>query len=382
MLITKNISLKEIISSHGGLHLTIYVKHTENRAALAEGLRRLAWEASAQLSDALGDEDREKFLAPIFSLASDFELLERLPSNIGVFRNQSTFRLISLPIEVENQSFVATSFHVKPILNWIQVDREFLILGLSEGRAELYGGSLQTLRKIDEIRTEIEILKNPVQNLAGSWRIRKFRNIWAEETSDWVKEWLPKLSRVGSPRLYLAGEWKYVRRLAQRLSYPGLSYEVAGLRFDSEHLFEFSERIRHVQEAESQALLARSLLEFYSAEHQNRVKKNIIEITKAAVSGKIRKLIVASGVNIFGKIDRNTGTVVVHPVDMDHEDDDILDDLAQIVIEKGGEVIVAPIEDLPKHRPALAILKPDPREAVKLLMKAKGDNTVQLRATI
>lgn len=50
----------------------------------------------------------------------------------------------------------------------------------------------------------------------------------------------------------------------------------------------------------------------------------------------------------------------IHPVELDHEDDDILDDLAQAVLTAGGEVIVAPKDQLPTTSPVLAILKSRP----------------------
>ena len=100
-------------------------------------------------------------------------------------------------------------------------------------------------------------------------------------------------------------------------------------------------------------------MEFRFAEDENRARKNIFQIAKAAVQGQIRKLIVAEGINIFGKIDKQTGGLAIHPFDMNHEDDDILDDLAQTVLAYGGDVVVAPREEIPKGRTVLAILNSD-----------------------
>ena len=62
--------------------------------------------------------------------------------------------------------------------------------------------------------------------------------------------------------------------------------------------------------------------------------------------------------NIFGKINKDTGGLAIHPFHLDHEDDDILDDLAQAVIKYGGEVVVAPTDQIPSGRPILALLHP------------------------
>ena len=88
--------------------------------------------------------------------------------------------------------------------------------------------------------------------------------------------------------------------------------------------------------------------------------KNIFHISKAVARGEVRKLMIASGTTVFGKIDDKSGSLAIHPYDLDHEDDDILDDLAQAVIAQGGEVIVADDDQMPQHRIAMAILKSGP----------------------
>jgi hypothetical protein len=106
-------------------------------------------------------------------------------------------------------------------------------------------------------------------------------------------------------------------------------------------------------------------MEFYHAEDLNLANRNIFQIAKAAIQGKVRKLIIADGINIFGKIDKKSGGISIHPAHLDHEDDDILDDLAQEVLAQGGEVIVASRDEIPKGRPILAILEKSNSDLVK-----------------
>ena len=87
--------------------------------------------------------------------------------------------------------------------------------------------------------------------------------------------------------------------------------------------------------------------------------KNIFQIAKAAIKGKIKKLIIAEEVSIFGKVDWYSGDLSIHPSHTNHEDDDILDDLAQEVLSHGGEVLVLPREEIPENRTILALLEND-----------------------
>jgi hypothetical protein len=115
-------------------------------------------------------------------------------------------------------------------------------------------------------------------------------------------------------------------------------------------------------------------MEFYQAEDLNLAIKNIFQIAKAAIKGKVRKLVIADGINIFGKIDRKSGGLSIHPTHLDHEDDDILDDLAQEVLAHGGEVVVASREEIPKGRPILAILERPESELSKLYSGYSSQN--------
>jgi hypothetical protein len=109
----------------------------------------------------------------------------------------------------------------------------------------------------------------------------------------------------------------------------------------------------------------------------NLAQKNIFQIAKAAIQGRIRKLIVADEIRIFGKLDLKTGGMAIHPFDLDHEDDDILDDLAQTVLAQGGEVVLASRDEIPKGRPVLAILNHENRKESQLGISE--DDLVSLR---
>lgn len=107
-------------------------------------------------------------------------------------------------------------------------------------------------------------------------------------------------------------------------------------------------------------------MEFRFAEEGNRSCKNIFQISKEVVQGRVRKLIVSDELSIFRKIDKKPGELAIHPFDLDHEDEDILYDLGQMVLSQVGEVIVASRNEIPKGRPILAISEDDDKELEKI----------------
>jgi hypothetical protein len=220
----------------------------------------------------------------------------------------------------------------------MQQDQSFLFLGVEDESAHLYLGNMQTFQKIDSVY----FVGNPYKS---------------NELSQWLKDWLYALSEKSTPKLYLAGERIDCERVLKKTGYPKNSYSIVKDAYSDQQAKEICSELRVLVRRETQKSLQKVLLEFKSAEHIQLTQKDIHEIASAAVQGRVEKLVVVDGVQIFGKIDRKTGSLKVHPFDLDHEDDDVLDDLAQIVLAHGGEVLVVASEDLPKGRPAIAILR-------------------------
>jgi hypothetical protein len=127
--------------------------------------------------------------------------------------------------------------------------------------------------------------------------------------------------------------------------------------FREEKASEIAQVVRSILRQEARTRLEQALLTFKIADEMNLVQRSIRKIAKAAVQGRVRKLVIASNREYFGKLDPKTGDIRLHPFDLDHEDDDILDDLAQSVLKSGGEVYVVKKDEIPSGRPILAILE-------------------------
>lgn len=365
MIIDKKLTLRPILESSEGIHLTAYLVNRGDVVDLKSQLRETLNEAYEWLHPVQSTEERKRFLEPLDALLKDARIFKGMKGNIGIFRTKDSFRVLNVPVEIERQCHVASSFHVKPLLRWMQSDREFLLLGLSQNSAHLYLGSRTSLQKIDSILFP-EFLK-PRQALdedTSSKTSREFR-IKQDETFAWLSNWLEQMTKKSTPRLFFAGEKELVDRLLKNLQYTNVIKTPVAPTFGEHSLMEVCTFIRELMIDEAKKTLQRALLEFRIAEEMNLAKKNIFQIAKAVMQGRVKKLIVADGMNIFGKVDKKTGGLAIHPFDLDHEDDDILDDLAQAVLAFGGEVVVASIDQLPKGRPVLAILDDQGSETKK-----------------
>ncbi len=356
MLSEKRLALQPILESVDGIHLTAYLANRRGIHELKAQLRETLNVAQLYLRPVMNREDRQKFLLPLHSLLNDRRLLKGLKGNFGVFRTQDTFRILKIPVKIEHMCVVATSFHVKPLLRWMQVDREFLLLNLESKGAQLYHGSHYSL----QCRENIDFSKVLRQDRDADESTQPARvlslNDRMNESVEWLSEWIVEYQKHSLPRLFLTGEKKLAEALHKELRYNNVSKPALLLPLENHCLSDICLQIRNLLKNDAKNALDKAFLEFECAEEYNLASKNIFQIAKAATQGKIRKLIIADSIHIFGKLNPKTGHLSLHPGHLDHEDDDILDDLAQTVLAQGGEVIVSPRDQVPKASPALAIL--------------------------
>lgn len=359
MFTSKKMTLKPLFESEKGIHLTIYLVNRGNLIEVKKQLREAINEAYMWLLPVLSVEERNKFLEPLRALTKDVRILKQMKGNIGVFRNQEIFRVLNVPVDVERTCQVATTFHIKPLIRWLQTDQEFLLLGLESEAAHLYSGSKDSLKLIDSVL--FPRLANAHDNNGDYLSLKVARQNKGKDTEifKWLNNWITQLTVNSQPKLFLSGEKYLVGGLCSYMKYKNVIQTPISNYFSKAKVYEHAAEIRKILKEESRALVDKALMEFRFAEESNRSRKNIFQISKAVVQGRVKKLIVTDELSIFGKIDRKSGGLAIHPFDLDHEDDDVLDDLAQMVLSQGGEVVVASRSEIPKGRPILAILDDD-----------------------
>lgn len=382
MLASKMSILKPLIESKEGQHLTAYLINDQNIIHLKRQLRETLEMAYVYLTPVMNPDDLVRFVAPIHSAIEDTKLLKNLKGNVGLFRNENSFRILSLPVPVEQTCVVATSFHVKPLLRWMQVDREFLFLGISEGSASLYQGNQNSFNLIDTIIFPAILLKSTDPDTYQDLKKSRLKSLKYDETTEWLNEWLFGLTKESKPPLFVAGQKVLTNVFLKDTSYQNTRRQPVWTSFSQEKATEICSEIRSILKKDAKKDLEQALMEFYQAEDLNLANKNIFQIAKATIKGKVLKLIIADGINIFGKIDKKSGGLSIHPTHLDHEDDDILDDLAQEVLAQGGEVVVASREEIPKGRPILAILERPDSELSKFYTNYSKQNLKAERSVI
>lgn len=362
MINSKNKKLSSILESRNGLHLTAYINFDGDIVRFREKLKNLLETAEEHLSPVLSAADKKQFLSPVKALGFDSEALRQIKGNIAIFRKNNFFQFISLPVEVKETCVVADTFHIKPMIKWAQQDQEFLIVGLTVDGALIYKGSQTKLNQIDPNHNPESLKHFDYGGRYASLKQKRLQKAEHQHTMKWLSKWVESLVKGNDITVFVAGNKENVSTFIKYFKSDALFPETIAPHFSSEHVYKICKNIRALLRLDSRMKLYETLREFQMVQNTSKAETNIFQIAKLAMKGNVKKLLIAEDLNVFGKIDLSTYNVSLHPLDMDHEDDCLLDDLAQTVLLNGGEVIVAKRNEIPKQRPIMALLNNQPPE--------------------
>ncbi|HSP46584.1 MAG TPA: hypothetical protein VLN47_00670, partial [Clostridiaceae bacterium] len=92
---------------------------------------------------------------------------------------------------------------------------------------------------------------------------------------------------------------------------------------------------------------------------------DVAEIARAAIEGRVKSLLIESERIVPGKIDAETGKVEFGNLEAPGRDD-VLDDLAELTLRMGGEVVLIPQDKMPVKSGVAAILRSSLTQDVSL----------------
>jgi hypothetical protein len=265
---------------------------------------------------------------------------------------------------------LANSFHIKPILRYFNLNRKFFVLDFEDDRATLYVGGPERLTEIDAI-IYADASKHRLEqgNVATDKEKRissKKFGVCLERISNWGTE---HLVSEEAP-LIVTGIESLADPFRRMATYKGTLRKKNKLAFlDETTLFvKARELVREIADKEVQSALQM----FARARLRGRACTDLLRIAKEAVRDNVAVLMVAKDNHIWGELDRMTGDLNVHYEQLTDVDDDLLDDLAEVVLSKKSKVLVLDEASMPTQEPLAAIFKQSTRPAVSGMQLEKN----------
>jgi len=332
-------------------------------------------------------QDTRMLLEPLEILANgDFwRSLGALSSNgcwrtqmdgLAVFRSPDFTGYYQIPARLPEAAVVADTFHVKPLIQFLQSNRRFFVLALSQKNVALYEGTPYSLGRV-----ELPELPASFTEALGSDRKESFLNLHSPSANSAApifhghgglaqnkKETLVRFFRVIDNALWrLLREERaplvlvgvgYYHPIYHALSrYPHLAEQGVEGNFEHTTPQEIHTRVWPIVSARFQARGDQVLNEYTQLAGREQVRDDLQMVAQAAVHGRARQLLVEEHAHLWGMLDRKSGKVVQHVTQQDTRDGDVLNDLTECVLARGGEVWMVQAARMPSSSPVAAILR-------------------------
>jgi hypothetical protein len=290
-------------------------------------------------------------MEPLRKLEGDAEFWNHTLDGLAVLASATRFDAIKLPRAVPELAVVAGSFHVKPLLRYTQSADRYHVLAVAEDKFAVFEGNRYALDPVPAPRVSARppAPSDPTaQRVGGDGMAAYFRAVdqaVADEVSKPAGTPLVLASLTENATPFRAAA-KNPHLLADGVTgVDPFALDAAGLRA----------RAWAVVEKDYLRRLEALTRDFGTAQSRQQGTGDLSDAAKAAVAGRVGKLLIDADQVQPGRIDA-TGAVLAAEL-ADPKVDDKLDDLAELVLKAGGEVVVVPGDKMPTGTGLAAIFR-------------------------
>ena len=332
------------------VYLSFYISENNKDSPTSRGIRiiHMLREVELTLKSQLNPKLAKALLEQLHKL-NPSEIVKANKMSFAFFVTESFAGFIFVPFPVYENVVVARSLHLKPIISWLKSGDQFYLITLSPKLCRLIRGDSFSLTEIKSVNlSSIDYDKN--KNISDMTIKSKLLTHAEEEFYQHVKNNNFPIILGGAADLQEL--YKRINRDPDVLR-ERIIGNLDRSTFEDLHndCLEILNAIRFSND--------RSVLAHYQEmKHHGKVIEELNEITIAAIQGRIRNLMVASDRFLWGFLDKTTGKITSHiNKNLAIPEDDILDDLAEIVIARGGSITLLRHNEMPSDNEAIALLR-------------------------
>lgn len=341
--------------------------------------RNLVKELEEPLRQQFPKDDIRTLLQPFLALANDMDFWNHTLDGLAVLGARGIFRVYKLQRPVTEFALVADSFHTKPLMRILQSADRYQVLGLNRQEIRLFEGNRDALDEIELARTVPKTitealgdeLTEPHRTVASYGGIGDGHSpmhhghggkesevdIDAERFFRAIDRGiLEHHSKPAGLTLILAALPQHHHLFHQVSHNPLLIEDSIEVHPDSLTIEELRQRAWQILEPHYLARLAKLVEEFGNAKSKGLGDDVLVQVAKAIVAGRVATLMIEAVRKIPGRIDSATGEIEFG--DLSHpEVDDVLDDLGELALKKGGQIVIVPAERMPTDTGIAAIYR-------------------------
>lgn len=288
----------------------------------------------------------DEFLRALRDEKPYIEKIENLDKGIVVFHSKDDFRgatgFLKVQSEISDFIVVADSFHIKPLLRIKSNLSGFFIVSMSSRAINVMIENQGHFVRIDSYRNEPGLLSKE-----------------KKESKDFFTDSAQELNKLFSAYrlpIILVGVRNHVSHMRKNLKQAMLLEEAVVGNVEKMKADELAERVYKIMEPYYFKLEEKIKFEVEKAQKNNLLITYLEDIALTASLGKVKKLFVVENKHVWGSMNIENGDISITPRQQNSKDDDLLDDLSQLVLSKGGEVVVVRDSDFFDGHYAVAIV--------------------------
>jgi hypothetical protein len=373
---------KELLSEHRPPCISIYlpVDRTDapggiNGRRLREALDEVRQRAQAGLEEFYGKDHMQPALERLEQAMKDDTLLDGDRDALAFFISPDHAHVIEIREPVRPSTTIAETFHVKPLIRALQQSQRFRVLCVALHGVRLFEGDARALREVNLHRAVPRSVDDPIAvqataidttpqgtgNLtpitsqpsyaAGNVENDRFFRLVDQTVWEHYSRHDPVPTVVVADVKTLAGFLAVARnptRLKEGVQLNPTAASPDRLREEAWRILRphFEQQINTLKDA------------YQAARARHLGSDEVPQVAEAAATGRVGTLLLDADVKIPGVFHRDTGMIEpVPPSSPKAEAEDILDDLAELVLERDGQVFIIPHDQMPTDHGVAAVYR-------------------------
>lgn len=383
--------LRELLEEPDGTAVSIYLPTSRSgneadgdRLRFRAALERAGELAAAEEDGAAPGEELEE-LEP---LIDDQEFWRYQSDGLAVFAAPGLVRIYRMPTSLPELVVVGPTFHTRPLIDLLQTPDRYWVLGLSRKKVGLWEGTADGLTPMDlsglpeslldalgfEFERDNEIVH---RRKAGPSRGQRGRGghqptfhghgVGHDDSDPELRKYFKRVDRglrellsdeIGPVVLAAVQEYHPLYRGVSKLDNlaPG-GIEASVTDWSVERIHEAAWPIAREAALDK---VGEALELWERAYGQGKGEMDLANLARLAIAGRVRLLLTERDRRIWGTLDRGTGAVEILQEGGDDPGNhavELLDEVAEMVIRRGGKALVLSAERMPTETGAAAVLR-------------------------
>lgn len=375
--------VQELLAVNEAPCISLYMPtHRSHPEKLQDVIRfkNLIKELETSLSKKYTANEVKKSLEPFEALINDATIWNQTLEGLAIFSAAGIFKMVKLQETVQELAMVADSFHTKPLRQYLQSTNRYHVLGLGLKEIQLFEGNRHSLVRVELISDVPETITDAlgdeltekhltVASYGGaggnSSDMRHGHGGKKDEEDNDTERFFRTVSKSIYENYSKPTGWPLI--LATLPNHHNLFQKVSknsfllsnGIEINPESISidKLADLAWSTMEPEYLLKLDTLVEKFAQEKADGKGSDDMKEIGVAAVEGRIDTLIIEADRMIPNKL-TNLVTGNIQNRDLTNPKvDDLLDDLGELVIKMGGNVMVLPSEKMPSETGLAAIYR-------------------------